>query len=185
MLCAAELCSLHFSFGSDAGQSIANALFADGAAALVAARCADSESSVWRLTANGSVLVPETAEAMTWRIGDRGFEMTLSAGIPSLIRSSLRGWLEAWLESRGISLREVASWAIHPGGPRILESVGLALGLRDSDQADSRAVFSSHGNMSSPTVMFILERLIARDAPRPCVALGFGPGMVIEAALFE
>ncbi len=129
-------------------------------------------------------MVPNTADALTWRIGDRGFEMSLSSGIPTLFRASLRDWLEAWLKSRKLRLAEIASWAVHPGGPRILESVGQALGLRESDQADSRAVFASHGNMSSPTVMFILKRLM-RAMPRGRAwQLGFGPGMVVEAALF-
>jgi predicted naringenin-chalcone synthase len=183
LLCAAELCSLHFSYGSEADRSIPNALFADGAAALVAAPAGDVPAGHWRVEANGSVLVPGTAESMTWRIGDRGFVMTLSNEIPRLIRTHLRPWMETWLARSGLTIADVGSWAVHPGGPKIVDAVGQALELDRPALADSRAVLAGYGNMSSPTVLFILDRLLRRDAPRPCVMLGFGPGLVIEAAL--
>ena len=77
------------------------------------------------------------------------------------------------------------SWAIHPGGPRILSAVEEAAGLAPTATAAAREVFARHGNMSSPTVLFILDRLRAEDAPRPCVALGFGPGLMAEAVLLR
>jgi predicted naringenin-chalcone synthase len=120
---------------------------------------------------------------MTWRIGDHGFRMTLSARVPELIETHLRAWTECWLEAHGLSLPDVASWAVHPGGPRILTSVQRALGLDPSHAAVSKEVLAEHGNMSSATVLFILERLKAVDAPRPCVAMAFGPGLVVEALL--
>jgi predicted naringenin-chalcone synthase len=96
----------------------------------------------------------------------------------------LRPWLRGWLAGHGLEIGAVASWAIHPGGPRILDAVGESLGLGGGETADSRAVLSSCGNMSSPTVLFILERLRGRPGALPCVALAFGPGLAIEAALF-
>jgi predicted naringenin-chalcone synthase len=77
----------------------------------------------------------------------------------------------------------VGSWAIHPGGPRVLDVVEEALELDGEELAVSRGVFADYGNMSSPTVLFILERMARTGAPLPCVALGFGPGMAVEAAL--
>jgi predicted naringenin-chalcone synthase len=121
---------------------------------------------------------------MTWTIGDHGFTMTLSKQVPALIHRHLRPWLTAWLAALGLDLAAVGSWAVHPGGPRVLEVVEESLGLGRDALAVSRAVFADYGNMSSPTVLFILERLMRQDAPRPCVALGFGPGMTVEAALF-
>jgi predicted naringenin-chalcone synthase len=180
LLCAAELCSLHYSFGPGADQSVSNALFADGAAAVVVGHGA---ASPWSVLANGSVLVPGTESAMGWRIEDHGFVMTLAPEVPRLIREHLRPWLAGWLEAQGVALGAVGSWAVHPGGPKILDAVQAALGLGKDALADSREVLAGYGNMSSPTVLFILERLIRRDAPRPCVALGFGPGLVVEAAL--
>jgi predicted naringenin-chalcone synthase len=121
---------------------------------------------------------------MGWAVGDHGFEMVLSRRVPALVARHLRPWLDGWLRDNGLSLAEVRSWAIHPGGPKIVAAVEESLGLSAEAAAPSRAVFADHGNMSSPTVLFIVERLRASAAPRPCVALGFGPGLVAEAALF-
>src|SRR5262249_50012277 len=111
-------------------------------------------------------------------------EMTLSKHVPGLIARHLRSWLADWLSAHGLSLEQVASWVVHPGGPRILAAVEESLGLVGRALDDSRAVLSQYGNMSSPTLLFILDRLRRRDAPRPCVALGFGPGLAAEAVLF-
>ena len=109
--------------------------------------------------------------------------MTLSKQVPGLIAAHLRTWLTEWLANWEVALADVASWAIHPGGPRILDAVEAALALPRTVTAPSRAVFAQHGNMSSPTVLFIVEHLRRLQAPRPCVALGFGPGLAVEAAL--
>jgi predicted naringenin-chalcone synthase len=188
LICCVELCSLHHQYGWEPDQVVANALFADGAAAIVA--CASpstepqpAERPPWRVVDNGSTIVPDTTDAMAWRIGDHGFEMTLSPVVPELIRQHLRPWLESWLRSRETSLDEIRSWAIHPGGPRILQACAASLEFPRECLADSLSVLAEYGNMSSPTVLFILERLRRRDAPSPCVLLGFGPGLTIEAAL--
>jgi predicted naringenin-chalcone synthase len=121
---------------------------------------------------------------MGWTVGDHGFEMGLSRRVPRLIAGHLRPWLESWLSDNGLSLADVKSWAVHPGGPKIVSAVEETLALSAEALAPSRAVFAQYGNMSSPTVLFILKRLRDLGAPRPCVALGFGPGLVAEAALF-
>lgn len=185
LLCSAELCSLHFRFGFDSDLAVSNALFGDGAAALVGRADSPDGPDAWRLVASGSSLMAETSDAMSWKIGDNGFEMTLSARVAGLIAENLRPWLEGWLAREGLTVADVQSWAIHPGGPRILDAVESALGLSKSATAESRDVLASCGNMSSPTVLFILDRLRRRRAPRPCVSLAFGPGLAIEAALFR
>jgi len=184
LLCAVELCSLHFHYGWDPEKVVANALFADGAGAMVIASDGRDSSDAWQVTANGSCLVPDSEDAMTWRIGDHGFEMTLSPRVPSLVGTCLRPWLVQWLAEHGLTLRDVRSWAIHPGGPRILEAIAQALGLTPDATRFSAQVLAECGNMSSATMLFLLERLRRSGAPRPCVALGFGPGLVVEAALF-
>lgn len=187
LLCAVELCSLHFRFGWDEDRIVANALFADGAAAIVGrGRRTDEGEEIpdtWRVADTGACLVPDSEDAMTWNIGDHGYEMTLSARVPDLIAQYLRPWLASWLEEHGLSLEAVGSWAVHPGGPRIVSAVTESLGLPPEATAVSRDVLAEFGNMSSPTIVFILDRLRATQAPRPCVALGFGPGMFAEAAL--
>jgi predicted naringenin-chalcone synthase len=137
------------------------------------------------LVANASVLFDDSDEDMTWRIGDHGFQMTLSARVPGLIQRSLRPWLDPWLAGQNLTVEGVASWAVHPGGPRILESCAQVTGCTPADYAVSHEVLAEFGNMSSATILFILERLRLRNAPRPCLAIGFGPGLTAEAALFR
>ena len=229
LVCAVELCSLHYYYGSEPDKLIANAIFADGAAAVVGGgerglsifppprrgeggerrsrepgegRAIDQSDSrnpspppplpggerggiPWVLAASGSCLIPESAVDMGWTVGDHGFEMSLSRRVPGLIAKHIRPWMEGWLGDNGLSLEEVRSWAIHPGGPKILAAAGEGLGLAAELLAVSQEVYAAHGNMSSPTVLFILDRLRRANAPRPCVALGFGPGLVAEAALLR
>lgn len=182
LLVAAELCSLHYQYGFDPDQTVANALFADGAAAAVVGF--REEGSGWRIAANGAWLLPECEDAMTWRIGDHGFLMTLSARVPDLIATHLRPALTAWLDQHSLTLEDIRTWAIHPGGPRILSAASEALGLPAEATNVSREVLAECGNMSSPTILFILHRLRRAAAPLPGVALAFGPGLSAEAALF-
>lgn len=184
IVCAVELCSLHYYYGNAADKLIANAIFADGAAAVVGQAEQSPASPRWRLVASGSCVIPDSQGDMGWTIGDHGFEMTLSRRVPGLIAKHLRPWLDWWLNHSGLSVRDVQSWCLHPGGPKILSAVEETLGLSPQQVAPSREVFAAYGNMSSPTVLFILQRLRVLEAPRPCVALGFGPGLVAEAALF-
>jgi predicted naringenin-chalcone synthase len=182
LLCCVELCSIHYHYGWDPKKMVANSLFADGAAAL-AGVAAGPGSGSWQVTKTGSFLFPDSEYAMTWTIGDYGFEMTLSTRVPSLIAENLKSWLAPWLLGHGLRLEEIGSWAVHPGGPRILDAVEEGLGLNSDALAVSREVLAEHGNMSSPTILFVLDRMRKRQAPRPCVALSFGPGLVVEAAL--
>jgi len=199
LVCCVELCTLHFFTGWDPEKIVANALFADGAAAVV---CQTSpapppldeaagrppisiqDGTAWKLAAVGTMRIPDSSAAMSWRIGDYGFDMGLSRQIPELIGLHLRGWVESWLGRQGLALEDIGSWAVHPGGPKILDAAEQALSLPAGALEDSRAVLAECGNMSSPTLLFVLERLRERNAARPCAVLGFGPGMVVEAALF-
>lgn len=185
LLCAAELCTLHYHYRWEPEKVVANALFADGAAAVVGVHHSRAGRDCRRLTASGAAILPNSTEAMAWSIGDHGFEMTLSKDVPHLIRRHLFPTLQAWLQRLGRDVASVPAWAIHPGGPKILAQAGEALGLTSSQVADSLAVLAEFGNMSSPTVLFILDRLQQRQADRPCVALGFGPGLALECALIE
>ncbi|EDY38841.1 phloroisovalerophenone synthase [Cyanobium sp. PCC 7001] len=194
LLCAVELCSLHLQEGWNPDHIVANALFADGAGAVVAV-AARPEAGRLRLRACGSTVVPASADAMAWIIEDHGFSMALSARVPGLIAARLRPWLEAWLAGHGLSLPAIQHWAVHPGGPRILSAVLESAGLEPGRLDGSREVLRQYGNMSSATVLFILQRLLgpaaapgapgAGAASGPCLALGFGPGLTVEAALLE
>jgi prepilin-type processing-associated H-X9-DG protein len=201
LLCALELCSLHQQLGWHPERVVANALFADGAAATVLAADGPPAAGAgagagagpgqvtlpvappWRLLASGSTVLPDSADAMAWTIADHGFEMGLSPRVPALIAARLAPWLDGWLAARGLDRAAIGSWALHPGGPRLLEAVRDCLDLPASAIEPSTAVLRECGNMSSATILFILDRLRLAGAPLPCVALAFGPGLCVEAAL--
>ena len=185
LLCAVELCSLHFHFRWDAERILGNALFADGAGALVVGQTSEGDRALCHLLETGSRLFNDSKDTITWAIGDHGYVMSLSNQVPALIGKGLAPWLESWLASQGHSLSSIQSWAVHPGGPRILDAVEEALDLDGTAVSVSREILAEYGNMSSPTILFILQRLLRRNAPRPCVALGFGPGLMAEAALIN
>jgi len=182
MVCV-ELCSLHFQYGAKSDHIVANSIFADGAAALVGG--AADERSAWRVAGQASRILPRSADQMGWRIGDHGFEMSLSAQVPATIGRDLRMFVAESLAPHGLALPDVATWAVHPGGPRVLASVQEALELGDDALAASHGVLAEHGNMSSATILFIIERLRAAAVGRPCVALAFGPGLTAELAVFS
>lgn len=184
LLCSVELSSLHYAYGWDPKKVVGNALFADGSGALAMGNDPSASRDLWRLKANGACLFPNSESAMGWYIRDHGFDMVLSSKVPNLIREHLGPWLTSWLAGQGLATAEVASWAVHPGGPRVLNCVQDALGIPESATAVSRTILENYGNMSSSTIVFILKQLIEAGAARPCVALGFGPGLAAEAALF-
>jgi predicted naringenin-chalcone synthase len=181
-----ELCSLHFQYGPRADHVVANSIFADGAAAAVgvgAGHARGTDSNHWRIIGQASRILPDSGEQMAWQIGDHGFEMSLSAQVPAAIAEHIAPLVESGLAVHGLVPASVRSWAVHPGGPRVLASVAEALALDDGALDASHHVLAWHGNMSSATILFILERLIATGAPTPCVAMAFGPGLTAELAV--
>jgi predicted naringenin-chalcone synthase len=190
LIVCVELCSLHYQYGWETDRVVSNAIFADGAAALVLASTGEDEHAGRDaarpcVAATGSRLIAESQDAMTWRIGDFGFEMTLSAEVPGIIEEQLRDYLTCWLSRHDLRLEDIQGWAIHPGGPRILRSVQTALDLSEEQLQPARQVLAAHGNMSSPTMVFILDRFVSENRPRPWLMLGFGPGLEVEVALLR
>ncbi|WP_152099200.1 type III polyketide synthase [Lacipirellula parvula] len=190
LVCATEICSLHFQYSEQPQTIVSNALFADGAAAVVlspgcAERLACGDGDAWRLADHASFVVPNSADLMSWRIGDHGFEMTLSPRLPDLIAESLAPWVDGWLAKHRLARTDIGSWAIHPGGRRILAAAAESLELTPEQIAPSEQILRDFGNMSSPTVLFILRELQRRQAKLPAVMLAFGPGITIEAALVQ
>lgn len=176
-----ELCSLHLQPSGDIQQLLCFLLFADGcSAALVSA-----DPHGLCMEGFHSALLPEAADQITWRIGDGGFDMTLSGLVPLTLARALPGQARALLGGAGPG--EFTLWAVHPGGRSVLDAVAHGLGLDGAALAESRAVLHGYGNMSSATVMFVLERML-RDAAlagaRGC-ALAFGPGLSAEAMRFR
>lgn len=183
LVCCTEVCSIHFKYQARPDQIVANALFADGSASCVVAA---SDTGICTLGATASHLFPASADQMSWSIGDHGFEMTLAHELPATVRDQAGAWLAVWLREHALTTDDVRHWAVHPGGPRILTAVAEATALPRETLAASRAVLAEHGNMSSPTVLFILDRM--RQQGRldgPALLLSFGPGITPEAMLLR
>jgi len=186
LIVSAELCSLHF-YPSVADEDIlANLLFTDGAAAVIV--CGDEfleleNKTVFKINAIGSANIPNTLDIMTWNISSSAFRMYLSREIANAIKENIAPVVYKFLSDND---KQVDCWAIHPGGVRIVEAVKESLNLSDSDVADSLAVLHQYGNMSSPTILFILKRLLNKFIAeeefesKDIFTCAFGPGLNIE-----
>jgi predicted naringenin-chalcone synthase len=192
LLVCVELCSLHFQVADTLEQVIVNAIFSDGAAAVVLSAYTDKTTAGQLVYTDSACLVAEDSlNAMTWDIGDTGFLMQLSPQVPNLIKQNLPRYLDTFLGRHGLTQNSPDFWAVHPGGRQILDQVQMGLTLPEKALKDSYEVLRRHGNMSSPTILFILKRLMdnppptAAASPSTVIALGFGPGLSIEGALFQ
>ena len=184
---AVELCSLHYRMTWEDDAMVGNALFSDGAAAavIVGRNHTDTFAGSPQLVDTASIRIPDSNDQMSWRIGDHGFDMTLTGQVPTSIAKNLCEFVSQWLRQHDTELSDVADWIVHPGGPRILDATEHALGLGDHRLCRSRKVLSELGNMSSPTVLFVLGKSLAAGLNGPRVMLAFGPGLVAEVALLR
>lgn len=185
LLVCVELCTLHFQVDGTLESAVVNALFSDGAAAAVMQ--SESEPSDGLVYVDGrATLHEDSMDAMTWDVGDTGFIMGLSSRVPEIIAGELPAYIEALLLPHDLSPGDIGFWAIHPGGKAIVERAQEVLSLEDEEVYDSLEVLRLHGNMSSPTILFVLKRMLERPArDETGVALAFGPGLTIEGALFR
>jgi predicted naringenin-chalcone synthase len=190
LVVCAELCSLHMHHSGRADQLVANALFADGAAAALLGQDsqapASPEAHAPRVLGTHAIVLSQSAHLMAWRIGDRGFEMTLDPAVPDVLQRHVPAWIAGALRTHGLTTADVRHWAIHPGGPRVVRAVAQSLNLPASACDHSLGVLADHGNMSSATVLFILQRMLQPGRARgPCVLMAFGPGLAGEAAVLD
>lgn len=186
LLVCAELCTLHFQVDDSLESAIVNALFSDGAAAAVLAGMSDEEAAGGLTYVDGRARLDDDSMGdMTWDVGDTGFLMGLSSRVPSVIAEHLPAYLDDLLAPHGLAIGDVDFWAIHPGGRAIVDKAKEILDLSDAAVHDSLEVLRMHGNMSSPTILFVLKRLMESTGDAATgVALAFGPGLTIEGALF-
>ena len=182
LMTSLELCSVHHRYPWVPETTVSNALFGDGAGSVVLSP--ESDGAIARYVGSHTLLQPDTESDMSWRLSDHGFVMTLSIEVPKIIGRKLRPWLDDWLAEHDLKVADVAGWAVHPGGPRILSIAANTLEIERDAVDDSYAVLRENGNMSSATVLFILQRMAGR-VKGPVVALGFGPGLTFEAMLIE
>ena len=187
LVVCAELSSLHFNTSTVMEEVIANLLFADGAAALLILGDhvkAPVNEPGFHIDASATAAIPGTMDLMTWNITPTAFRMYLNRKIADSIRMNVGRVLKDFLEE---DPTETDCWAIHPGGIRILKAVQEALQLPDEKMAASLEILQLYGNMSSPTVLFILQKIFSRLRKQvsvlqqqKIVACAFGPGINIE-----
>jgi predicted naringenin-chalcone synthase len=183
LLCL-ELTSLHLQPPSDdVGQMVCHSLFSDAATALVVEPGAVDGFEVVDVVARTDA---STADHMTWNVSDLGFRMGLSPRVPDVLALHVRGVVTGMLDRHGLSIEDIAAWAVHPGGPRILDVIGERLELSPEALLDSRRVLAEHGNCSSATVLLVLAEAV-RDvaAGEHLVMMAFGPGLTLYAALLR
>jgi predicted naringenin-chalcone synthase len=188
LIVCVELCTLHFQPLTTLESAVVSALFADGAAAaVVTARPSHDASGGLAYVGGTSWLDDDSLGDMTWDISDTGFLMTLSARVPGVIARQLPAFLAGLAARYGLTATDLDFWAVHPGGRQILDKTTEALSLAPDALSDSYAILREYGNMSSPTILYILKRLLeTRGAAARCgVALAFGPGLTIEGCLLR
>ena len=179
LVVAIELCSLHLQPTDRLESLLAMAQFADGAAAAIVT----AQGPGLVLGDGLSMTLEESHSLITWTIGDTGFAMELSGDVPIRLAGALADPHIAAAISAGEPAESIVAWAVHPGGKSIIDAVERSLGLAPAKVAASRAVLQECGNMSSATVLFVLERLMA-EKPASGIALAFGPGLAMEGLRF-
>lgn len=172
LLVSLELCSIAYDHSRmDKKDMVALALFADGCAAAVVGANEGPE-----LSAFASHIWPETLDMMGWEIGETGFDLVLARNIPSFVNSDFAPVCDAFLESQSLAKGDLGESACHPGGGRVVDALADYL---EDDLTETRAVLRRHGNMSSPTVLFVLERVLAKGPiSKPMLMTALGPGFV-------
>lgn len=174
-----ELCTLHLKRSGTLEEMLSFLIFADGCAAGIVT----AEPAGIALQGFNTTVIPDSGELITWRIGDQGFDMHLSGQVPAAIARGLPDHLGDILG--GLTRSDVVHWAIHPGGRSVLDGVRDGAQLTDEQLGSSRDVLRRFGNMSSATIMFVLQDILSRD-PRsgPGCAMAFGPGLTVESMRF-
>lgn len=181
-----EICSVHFQLGFDPEIQVANAIFADGAsAAFLSGQPEDGQGTSLRIHHFASQVIPESVSEMSWKIGEHGFDMRLSSYVPRLIEGNIRPIIETLLGRSAWSIPDIQHWAIHPGGRAILDKVSSVLGLKPEALKPSYETLRDFGNMSSATVMFVLDHIMRGGQRGKLFASAFGPGLTVESASME
>ncbi len=184
ILCiAVEICTATYQMGDDISLLISNAIFGDGAAATV----------VWnrdkgiQITDTASRFAPQFRDDVRYYYKNGQLHNRISSSLPKITGELATEFIKKLLEKNNLSVNDISQWAIHPGGDKILNAIQKQLGLKDSDMTISRQILSEYGNMSSPSVMFELERILHNGLlpGQLCLAVAFGAGMSIHGFLLK
>ena len=190
LIVCVELCTLHFQPVDNNDNLLANTIFGDGAAAVVVVSDkAAKKNHQSGLSINGfySLLLNKGKSLMAWNITPANFEMVLDSGIPDFIGNHVNEIVRKAGEKLKVNPSAIDKWAIHPGGKKILDSIKKQMHLSDSNMQYSYKVLSEYGNMSSPTILFVLNEIMQAEHVdgETLFSIGFGPGLSIETALLS
>jgi alpha-pyrone synthase len=186
-----ELCTIHFQKKTDEDHLLSNALFADGAAAVLVESRPNHEKPApsFRMRTFFCDLLPDGKNDMGWIINDHGFEMTLTSDVPTVIRQGIGQALSRLLERSGLAIEDITQYAMHPGGRKILEVIEQQLGIEPHENRFAYEVLRKYGNMSSATVLFVLKEirnhLLPESGAGNILSCAFGPGLTLESMILE
>lgn len=189
LLLSVELCSLTIQPDDlSVANLISSGLFGDGAAAVVIAGSEYKTTAGPQIVATRSVFYPETEYVMGWDISEKGFQIVLSRDVPEVVLSHLGRDVDEFLQEHALKRDDIATWIIHTGGPKVLEATEKALGLAGDALAASWACLRKTGNLSSASVLFVLEEIMQNRRPEPkswSVLAAMGPGFCSELVLLR
>lgn len=183
-----ELCSIHFQREATEDNLLANSLFADGSAALLV-EAQPREGINLKPISFFCDIATSGEHDMAWSIGDFGFEMRLSSYVPEVIKGGIKKLTASLLQKINFQLSDISFFAIHPGGKKILEAIETELSISKEQNQFAYQVLKNYGNMSSPTVLFVLHELAstlqAADSGKKILSFAFGPGLTLESMVLE
>jgi alkylresorcinol/alkylpyrone synthase len=178
-----ETCSISIRLDSDDPAAVvATALFGDGAAAAVVT---SGKHSLGRITASAEKLWPDTLRIMGWDVEDAGLSVIFDRAIPPFIAAELGDAADRMAEQMGTSRDEIDRFCCHPGGVKVIDAIETALHLNQGELNLEREVLRDYGNMSAPTALFVLDRLLARGLPDKVMMTAFGPGFTCAGLMLE
>jgi len=185
LMISLELCSLSYDYSQfDKKNMIATALFADGcAAAVLSGKAAQAGAPSFRAFEQRTW--PDTRDMMGWDIGTTGFDLVLARDIPTFVTRDFAPFCDAFLEAQGLEMSDLAEPACHPGGGRVVEALEAYFAPAIEGIPATREVLRQHGNMSSPTVLFVLEQLLAEKPDKPILLTALGPGFTAALAILD
>jgi predicted naringenin-chalcone synthase len=177
-----ELCTLHFQREATMDNISSSLLFSDGAAAALITSKNNKAKGI-QLKKFYSEVLPKGKKDMAWELSSTGFLMTLSGYIPNLIEEDFAMLTECALQKNNLSKKDITHWCVHPGGKKILEAIHKSLQLTNGELDESYDVLKEYGNMSSPTILFVLKKIvdtIEYKGTDTIFGAAFGPGLTME-----
>jgi alpha-pyrone synthase len=187
LIICVELCTLHFQYNDSIESVVSTSLFADGCSVALIENKEDSHIYPQIIDSHVHTAY-DTTEHMAFNLTDEGFEMSLSSYVPSILKANIDSFVSEILNRNNLTKKDINHWLIHPGGIKILNYLQEELNISDNDMVYSRKILNDYGNMSSATILFVLDELIKSNKAKKgdkALMMAFGPGLTMESVLLE